>query len=60
MLHLILRNLIADKEFLTASANNDLATYGAWQCNYQEGFANLNHQTNEVIQELKEINKCKL
>lgn len=55
MNELILRNLIADKEFLTATANNDIATYGSWQMDYHEGFAIINHQINEIIKEYKEI-----
>lgn len=47
-----LRNAIADKEYLTMRANNDIAAYGQWQCNYDEGFAIHNNTINEIIEEI--------
>lgn len=48
-----LRNEIAKKEALTACANNDLATYGQWQCDWAEGFSETDKKIKELILELE-------
>ena len=47
-----LRNLVADKEWLTASANHELARYGEWQCNWHEGILQVDQEIEKLIVEI--------
>ncbi len=55
ILALQIRNLIAEREFITAQANNDLAAIGHWQCNYVEPVREIEKEIQELFkQALKE------
>lgn len=51
LLALQIRNLIADKEWLTAAANHDVAKFGQWQCDWQEGIRDVNRELHELWEE---------
>ena len=52
LLCLKLRNAIIDKEFCVASANNDIATYGKWQCDWSEGMREAEEEIQDIIKKL--------
>jgi hypothetical protein len=51
LLALRIRNAIADKEWLTAAANHDVAKFGQWQCDWQEGIRDVNRELHELWEE---------
>ena len=51
LLALRIRNAIADKEWLTAAANHDVAKFGEWQCDWQEGIRDANRELHELWEE---------
>jgi hypothetical protein len=52
LLLLKLRSLIADKEFITASANNELAWYEHWQCDWSIPMRGIQGQIDYIILEI--------
>lgn len=56
---LLLRNEIANKEFVISRANRDIQEYGSWQCDYEESFAYFNHMINELSNKIaKSLNSA--
>lgn len=51
LLYLKLRNEISKREALTACANNDLAMYGEWQCDWAEGFSQTDERIAKILSE---------
>lgn len=45
-----LRNAIAQKEFITASANAELAWYEKWQCDWSITIRELNEEIARIVQ----------
>lgn len=48
-----LRHYIVELEFLTSQANNDLAMYGKWQCNYEEARLTIESDIKEILEKEK-------
>ena len=48
LLELRIRSAVADKEFVTAMANNDLHRYGEWRCDYSEW-------SREIVKEIEDL-----
>lgn len=55
ILLLVIRNLIADKEFNTATANREMQTLGAWQTNHEETHAYIE---NEIQLRISQYQNC--
>lgn len=52
-----LRNAIADKERFTACANRELQQLGQWNCDWQEGFEQVDREIAEIIKEIEKDKK---
>lgn len=52
LLLLKLRDAIADKEFAVSAANNDIAAYGGWQCDYYTGMRQADEAVRALVAEL--------
>ena len=48
------RNAIADKEWITAAANHDVAKFGSWQCDWSEGIRDANRELHALQQGVEE------
>jgi len=56
-LYLLLRNAIASKESITASANHDVAKFGEWQFNYAENYREVNEEIERIVNYINEADK---
>lgn len=49
-----LRNFIADKEAVICRANNDIAKFGEWRCDWDIPLKKINEQIIEALEKLAE------
>jgi hypothetical protein len=55
LLLLELRNAIADKEWVTANANRDIAVGGEWRLDWSEPMAEIETEIQGIIEEIKKL-----
>jgi ACT domain-containing protein len=50
-----LRNAIADKEWIIATANRDIAMGGEWRCDWSDSLAGVDTEIQDIIEEIKKL-----